>query len=55
MQAGRVVSGLARTRRADGDEQRAAQELAAMDGIDLNSWAEAIEEEIAEDGARGAS
>jgi hypothetical protein len=40
---------------ADGDEQRAAQELAAMDGIDLNSWAEAIEEEIAEDGARGAS
>lgn len=40
---------------AEGDEQRAAQELAAMAGIDFDSWREAIEEEIAEDGARGAS
>ena len=35
---------------ADGDEQRAAQELAACDGIDLCSWVEATEEEMLEDG-----
>lgn len=40
---------------ADGDEQRAAQELAALDGVDLNTWVEATEEEIVVRGARGSA
>jgi hypothetical protein len=40
---------------ADGDEQRAAAQLAVMAGLDLCSWAEAVEEEMREDSAGAAS